>query len=431
MKVSIQTLGCKVNQSESSSIEGTLRNNDHQIVDKNGDPDVVIVNTCTVTERSDHESRQMIRKALRSGARVIATGCYAQLRPEELTEIKGLDLIVGNSGKQNIVNYLNKIKALGEKKCEHATVCVNKPANPLALQPYYSKRSRAFLKVQDGCNLACTYCAIPKARGKSRSLVMDSALKAVGELSLEGYKEIVLTGIHIGTYGFDLKPKSSLLEMMERITGMHPDIRIRLSSIEPQEVSDGLLTLIKERNICSYLHIPLQSGSDRILRSMNRRYNTDYYKQLINKIITEIPGIAIGTDIITGFPGESDKEFEQTVKFIEQLSLSYMHVFPYSKRPDTMASLLRDTISITVKKERAKKLIEISKKKRNAYMTRNLGRVLDVIVENREITNGYYSAISGNYLKILVKAEGLKSGQILNVVIRTLTDSVLLAEPMN
>ncbi|HDN95105.1 MAG TPA: radical SAM protein, partial [Nitrospirae bacterium] len=203
------------------------------------------------------------------------------------------------------------------------------------------------------------------------------------------------------------------------------------SSIEPQEVSDGLLTLIKERNICSYLHIPLQSGSDRILRSMNRRYNTDYYKQLINKIITEIPGIAIGTDIITGFPGESDKEFEQTVKFIEQLSLSYMHVFPYSKRPDTMASLLRDTISITVKKERAKKLIEISKKKRNAYMTRNLGRVLDVIVENREITNGYYSAISGNYLKILVKAEGLKSGQILNVVIRTLTDSVLLAEPMN
>ena len=431
MKISIQTLGCKVNQSESFSIEGTLRNNNYQIVDKNGDPDVVIVNTCTVTANSDQESRQMVRRALKSGACVIATGCYAQLRPEELTEIKGLDLIVGNSGKQDIVDHLNNINALGEEKGEHASVCVNKPANSLELQPYYSKRSRAFLKVQDGCNFACTYCAVPKARGKSRSLGMEDALKAVDELSSQGYKEIVLTGIHIGTYGLDLKPKSSFLELMDRMTGRYPDIRIRLSSIEPQEVTEDLLALIEERNICSHLHIPLQSGSDRILKLMNRRYNTDYYKQLINRIITEIPGIAIGTDIITGFPGESDKEFEQTVKFIEGLSLSYMHVFPYSKRPDTKASLLRDTISIKSKKDRAKKLIEISKIKKNAYMTQNLGRAVDVIVENKVITNGYYSAISDNYLKVLVKAEGLKSGQILNVVIKTLTGAGLFTEPVN
>ena len=431
MKISIQTLGCKVNQSESSSIEGTLRNNDHQIVDKNGGPDVVIVNTCTVTERSDHESRQMVRRALKSGARVIATGCYAQLRPEELTEIKGLDLIVGNSGKQDIIDYLNNINTHGEDKCEHASVCVDKPANLLKLQPYHSKRSRAFLKVQDGCNFACSYCAVPKARGKSRSLVIGEVLKAVGELGLQGYREIVLTGIHIGTYGLDLKPKSSLLELMDRITEGHPDVRIRLSSIEPQELSDGLLALIKERNICSHLHIPLQSGSDRILKLMNRRYTPGFYKQLINKIITEIPDIAIGTDIITGFPGESDKDFDNTVNFIEQLPLSYIHVFPYSKRPDTKALLLSDFISEKIKKDRVKKLVKISEYKKNNYISTNMGRVLDVIVQKKNVTTGYYVAISDNYLRLLVKAEGLKSGQNLKVRLRSLTDAGLLAEPLN
>ena len=324
MKISIQTLGCKVNQSESFSIEGTLRNNDHQIVDKDGDPDVVIVNTCTVTANSDHESRQMVRRALKSGARVIATGCYAQIRSEELTDINGLDLIVGNSGKQNIIDYLNNINVPGEEKCERASVFVDKPANPLALQPYYSKRSRAFMKVQDGCNFACSYCAVPKARGKSRSLAIEDVLKAVGELSNQGYREIILTGIHIGTYGLDLEPKTSLLELMDKITEGYPDIRIRLSSIEPQEVTEELLSLIKERNICSHLHIPLQSGSDRILKLMNRRYTTRQYQQLINRIITELPGISIGTDIITGFPGENDKDFKHTVKFIEQIGRAHV-----------------------------------------------------------------------------------------------------------
>ena len=431
MKISIQTLGCKVNQSESASIEGILRNNNYQIVDKNGNPDVVIVNTCTVTARSDHESRQMVRKALKCGAKVIATGCYAQLRPEELTEIKGLDLIVGNSGKQDIIDYLNNINARVEEKREHASVCVDKPSNPLELQPYYSTRSRAFLKVQDGCNFACSYCAVPKARGRSRSLSIEDALKAASELGSQGYREIVLTGIHIGTYGLDLKPKSSLLELMDRITEGNPSIRIRLSSIEPQELCDGLLTLIKEKNICSHLHIPLQSGSDRILKSMNRRYTTGLYQQLINKIITEIPDIAIGTDIIAGFPGESDKDFNDTVKFIDQLPFSYMHVFPYSKRPDTKALLLSDFISEKVKKDRVKKLMEISEYKKNNYMEKYVGKVLDVIVEKKNVKTGCYSAISCNYLRLSVKAGGLESGQNLKVRVISLADAGLLAEPLN
>lgn len=431
MKICIQTLGCKVNQSESFSIEGTLRNNDHQIVDKDGDPDVVIVNTCTVTANSDHESRQMVRRALKSGARVIATGCYAQLRPEELMDINGLDLIVGNSGKQDIIAYLNSINAPGEEKCKHASVFVDKPANPLKLQPYYSKRSRAFMKVQDGCNFACSYCAVPKARGKSRSLAIEDVLKAVGELNNQGYREIILTGIHIGTYGLDLEPKTSLLELMDKITEKCPDIRIRLSSIEPQEVTEELLYLIKERNICSHLHIPLQSGSDRILKLMNRRYTTRQYQQLINRIITELPGISIGTDIITGFPGESDKDFRHTVKFIEQLPLSYMHVFPYSKRPDTKASLMGDQISEKEKKSRVKKLMEISSNKKKAYISKNSGRVLNVIVEKRDITTGYYNAISDNYLRVYIISEGLKSGSNLRVRTGAITESGLMAEPLN
>ena len=431
MKIAIQTLGCKVNQSESSSIEGTLLNNNFLIVDKNGDPDVVIVNTCTVTARSDHESRQMVRKALKSGARVIATGCYAQLRPQELMKIQGLDLIVGNSGKQDILDHLNSINASRREGAGHTSVCIDKPDNLLKLQPYYSKRSRAFLKVQDGCNFACSYCAIPKARGKSRSLTVENILMAVSKLNLQGYREIVLTGIHIGTYGQDLRPETSLVELMDKMTEGYPDIRIRLSSIEPQEVTDELLTLMKERNICSHLHIPLQSGSDRILKLMNRRYTTSRYQQLINKIITEIPDIAIGTDIITGFPDESDKDFRSTVKFIEQLPLSYMHVFPYSKRPDTKALLLDDFISDQEKKERVKKLIKISTNKKKVYISKYSGRVLDVIVEKRDVNTGYYNAISDNYLKIYIKSKGLKQRSNLRVRTGAIMGAGLMAEPLD
>ena len=373
----------------------------------------------------------MVRKALKAGARVIATGCYAQLRPEELKEIEGLDLIVGNSDKQNILDHLKSIITAGKEKIKHSAVSVDKPANTLKLQPYYSKRSRAFLKIQDGCNMTCSYCAVPKARGHSRSLVMEDVLKAVEELSIQGYREIVLTGIHIGTYGLDLIPMTSLLELLDRVTKGHPDIRFRLSSIEPQEVTDELVGMIKERNICSHLHIPLQSGSDRILKLMNRRYTTGLYEQLINKIITRIPGISIGTDIITGFPGESDKDFDKTVKLLEQLPLSYMHIFRYSERPDTKALLLNDPISEQLKKNRAKKLMEISKYKKNRYIEINLGKVLDVIVEKQKVSNDYFNAISSNYLRLLVKAEGLKPGQSLQVKLRSVTDAGLLAEPLN
>ena len=414
-----------MNQSESASIEGVLRNNDYEIVDHSDSPDVCVINTCTVTAKSDYQSRQLIRKAVRSGARVIATGCYAQLKPKEISEIEGIDIVLGNSEKDGLLNYIQKVS--GNNK---PSVLVDQPTAPLKLNPYYSKRSRAFLKIQDGCNFSCTYCTVPLARGRSRSLGKRDVLEAVDKLAKDGYKEIVITGIHIGSYGSDLVRKSSLYEIVKEITESYPQIRIRLSSIEPQEFQMEFLDLIKEGKVCSHLHIPLQSGSDRILKAMNRRYSTGFFEQLINSILTECPDISIGTDLITGFPGESDTDFNTTVKFIKKLPISYLHVFPYSKRPNTKAALFEKQIDEKIRKNRVKKLLEMSKHKKLSYMKRSLGAILDVIVENKNKTGDYYSAISDNYLKVHIQSDSLASMQNLRVKFISLTDTELIAQPL-
>ncbi len=426
MKIAIQTLGCKVNQSESASMEGILRANNYQIVRHTDSPDVCIVNTCTVTAKSDYQSRQLIRKAVRSGARVIATGCYAQLRPDELTRINGIDLVVGNSGKDDIVSYLRNLSGSGG----NPSVIAASQASPLKIKPYFSGRSRAFLKIQDGCNSSCSYCTVPMARGKSRSLCPPDVLKAVERLAADGYREIVLTGIHIGSYGLDLRPESSLVDIVDSIVGNYPGIRIRLSSVEPQEFREELLAYIKEGRVCRHLHIPLQSGSDRILRAMNRGYTVGFFKQLIHRISSECPDISIGTDVIAGFPGETVKDFDDTVRLIEELPFSYLHVFPFSKRPQTGASLSANQIKDSVKKERVKTLISIGKNKKNIYMAKHLGSVLNVIVEKKNITTGFYNAISDNYLRLLVRSDTLQPGRQMQVRVISLTDAGLIAEPL-
>ncbi len=448
MRVAIQTLGCKVNQSESASIEGILRSNNYEIVNNTDNPDICIINTCTVTAKSDYQSRQLIRKAVKSGARVIATGCYAQLRPDELSKIQGLDLIIGNSEKDRIQEYIKKLslpsnppvsppskggikgKLNGRRGDFHTQIVVNSPNVPLTSKPYYSIRSRAFLKIQDGCNFSCSYCTVPLARGRSRSLSEKDLLTAVDYLNIDGYKEIVLSGIHIGSYGLDLQPESNLLTLVEKIAKTYTHVRLRLSSIEPQEFKNEFLTLIKKGLICSHLHIPLQSGSDKILMTMNRGYNTSFYRELINSIVSACPDISIGTDVIAGFPGESDKDFDDTVKFIEQLPLSYLHVFPYSKRPNTKAYLFSNQIDNKVKRSRVKKLIEIGKFQKNNYINKNLGRILDVIVEKKNKTNGFYSVISDNYVKLFVNCDHLSQGQRLRAKVVSLTNLGLIAKPI-
>ena len=426
MRVAIQTLGCKVNQSESASIEGILRNNNYEIVKSTDKADVFIVNTCTVTAKSDYQSRQLIRKAVRSGARVIATGCYAQLRAGEVSEIDGIDIIIGNSGKLDILNYLNKLNIKNGKPYTE----VDSPTTQLTALPYYSSRSRAFLKIQDGCNFSCSYCTVPLARGKSRSLTQEDVITASSRLASDGYKEIVLTGIHIGTYGLDLTPRGSLIEVVKRLVDNCPQLRIRLGSIEPHELKDEFLKLIADGAVCPHLHIPIQSGSDKILKAMNRGYTTEFFKQVINNIITSCPDVSIGTDLIVGFPGESDKDFNETVKFIDMLPLSYLHVFPYAKRPNTKASLFSDQIGDRIKKERVNSIIEIGKIKKKTYMMKNIGRILDVIVEKRSKSNGFYTAISDNYLRLFIKSNTIGSGERLKARVTSLTETGLIVEPL-
>ncbi len=425
MKISIKTLGCKVNQSESASIEGALRQSGHEIVPTFQDnPDICIVNTCTVTAKSDYQSRQFIRRAVKSGAKVIATGCYAQLRPDELTKIQGIDLILGNSKKHNLHEYLKKLSFVDNN------VQVDSPEVSMLSGAYYSNRTRAFLKIQDGCNFSCTYCTVPMARGKSRSLSPNDVLKAIEKLSAQDYKEIVLTGIHIGCYGLELQPESSLLEIVKKIIETNLQIRIRLSSVEPQEFDKDFLMLIKHSTVCQHVHIPLQSGSDKILKAMNRKYSTSYFKELINDIISACPDISIGTDIIAGFPGESEKDFEDTVRFLDELPLSYIHVFPYSKRPDTKAAELKTQIIKDVKKNRVIQILEISKIKKNAYMAKHLGQILNVLVETKESTDGFYRAISNNYIRPLVRADNLIAGQMVQVKACSLKNDELICEPI-
>ena len=427
MKISIVTLGCKVNQSESASIEGVLREGGHEIVGSAETPDVTIINTCTVTAKSDYQSRQMIRRAVKSGSRVIATGCYAQLRPDELSAIKGLDFIVGNSGKTNMLEYL---KRLPESACEIKRT-VESPEYPLTSQPYFSARTRAFLKIQDGCNLTCTYCAVPLARGRSRSLKPEYIFNAVERLASDGYKEIVLTGIHIGVYGLELKPKSTLYEIVDKTVTRYPQMRFRLSSIEPQEFDDSFLDLIKGNMLCQHLHIPLQSGADTVLKKMGRNYNISFFRSLIEKILSTCPDISIGTDLIIGFPGETEDDFNETIKFIEEIPLSYIHVFPYSKRPDTPAKSFSGHLSSEVKKRRVIKALDITKRKKSNYLSKQLNKKLDVIVEQNAVTNGYYRAISGNYIRPLVEAKALQAGQRLDVQGIALKNQELICKPFH
>jgi threonylcarbamoyladenosine tRNA methylthiotransferase MtaB len=424
MKVAIQTLGCKVNQSESASIEGLLRSNNYEVVKHDDSPDVWIINTCTVTAKSDYQSRQLIRRAVKSGACVIATGCYAQLKPDDISKIDGLSLAIGNSEKTNIIEHIKKLST----KKSNTSITMRPPDSPLMYQPYYSNRSRAFLKIQDGCNFSCSYCTVPLARGRSRSLQPDDVMLSVRELFDSGYREIVLTGIHIGAYGRDIHNRNSLIDIIKKIVTSFPDIRIRLSSIEPQEFDDEMLSLMKDGNVCRHLHFPLQSGSGRILKLMNRGYSTHNYAQLINRVLTAYPDISIGADIIAGFPGETDEDFHDTVKFVNDLPLSYFHIFPYSKRPNTKAAISADHVDEKIKKKRVQILLDISNKKKYYYMERNINRDLDVIVEQKSQKTGSYKVLSDNYLKIDLEADNLTPGDRLRARVISLTEGKLRGE---
>jgi threonylcarbamoyladenosine tRNA methylthiotransferase MtaB len=394
VKVAVLTLGCRVNQSESSQIEGCLRNQGFSVVSLSGNPDYCIINTCTVTAKSDYQSRQLIRRAVRSGAQVIVTGCYSQLRPEEILKIDTRIRIVKNADKLQDIKALFKIISGSDLS--------------------YSSRSRPLVKVQDGCNYSCSYCIVHRARGKSRSVAPHDIIRQIQTYAETGYKEVVLTGIHLGSYGQDLDPQLALSQLLSNIlkdTNIH---RIRLSSIEVGEVDDELIDLLRSERICRHIHLPLQSGDENILRLMNRTYTSRAYLSTVEKIFYHLPDICLGADVIVGFPGEGKDEFARTKAMLDSIPISYMHIFPYSPRPGTPASVMTGQIDEIEKKRRFAELDDLNGKKRKAYISSQIGRVLEVVVEERQRPD-LCLGTSGNYLKVEIAAEGIPGKTCLNI----------------
>jgi threonylcarbamoyladenosine tRNA methylthiotransferase MtaB len=410
MKVSLLTLGCRVNQSESHVIEGTLKKNGVTIVDLSKKPDFCIVNTCTVTARSDYNSRQLIRRAARAGAKVIVTGCYSQIRPSDVSSLQGVEKVVDINDKYDIVSMITSKEA------------------DLHFVNY--GRSRPYLKVQDGCNFRCSYCTVPMARGRSRSIPVKDVLERAKAIEERGYSEIVLTGIHLGTYGHDLPVRTNINSLLKSLLKETKIQRIRLSSIEINEIDDELVESIKDDRICNHLHIPLQSGSDKILRLMRRNYTSDNFALRLSQIEKRMKNISIGTDIIVGFPEEGGEEFESTFDLVGGLPFSYLHVFPFSVRPGTEAAVMMGRPSSNAITERMAKMIELGRRKKYDYMKRQINGKLDIVLEER-VNKGTVVGTSGNYLKISVNLGQFENGTLVSVRPTGIADDMLIGNVIN
>jgi len=403
--VSLHTLGCKLNYSETSTIAGKFHKNGYNIMEYGEKSDVFVLNTCSVTDNADKECRQIIRSVLNKNpdTYIIITGCYAQLQPHEIAAIHGVDLVLGAKEKFNLFKYIENL----EKK--NISCVFTSPIDEVTDFEYaYSSdidsRTRAFLKIQDGCDFNCSFCTIPLARGASRSLSIDKVIDNAKKLLDSGYKEIVLTGVNTGDYNYQTTTDTNLLkyrliDVLFRLDKLHIP-RIRISSIEPNLLNDEIIQLVKSsKNFCRHFHIPLQSGDKDILKIMRRRYNTGYYEGLIYKIKEEIPDAGIGADVIVGFPGETGENFENTFNFLEELPLSYLHVFSYSERKDTHAVTLPGSVDIAERKKRSSILRKLSDKKREIFYEKNINKIHNVLFETVKKDNTIYG-FTDNYIKV-------------------------------
>lgn len=419
MKISLQSLGCKVNQAEISQMSEALRKHGHSVVGPAESPDMCLINTCSVTAKSDYQSRQLIRRAARSGARVLVTGCYSELNPQAVRQIPGVEAIIKNSDKHHIINNLSDI-------CNDITLTAEEQVKD---SPVFEKRARRIVKVQDGCDASCSYCLIPAARGRSRSFSVDYVLDEVQKAVALGFNEVVLTAVHLGAYGRDHSPRYSLATLISEILAKTQVPRIRLSSLEVAELSDSLIELLSDRRVCPHLHIPLQSGDDEILKKMNRGYNTAYFQKKVERLLSQYPGISLGTDVICGFPGEGGDQFERTFNFISEIPFSYLHVFPFSPRPGTRAFDMLGKVDEKVKKQRCRSLRALSDKKKSLYMEKQVGRTLQIILEEQD-AQGCFFGTSENYMRVRLDVEdsgaGLSRGGLLPVRITACEEGGLL-----
>jgi threonylcarbamoyladenosine tRNA methylthiotransferase MtaB len=407
MRIAITTLGCKINQYDSAVIHSRLEDH-HSIVRFEEAADCYIINTCTVTDRADWEARQLVRRARRRNpaAKILVTGCYAQVNPEEVAGVPGVDYVVGLNRLDDLVRFVAQDSAMDDRvavsdvKRERGVPVIGTRALP--------GHTRAFLKIQEGCNYSCTYCIIPAARGLSRSVAPREVLEQLKQLAGSGYKEVVLTGIHLGGYGQDLRPRIDLTGLAEMIAASGLISRLRLSSLDPRELPDRLIDLIASSQvICPHLHVCAQAGADDTLTRMRRNYDTGYYRDLLARVRERLPEAALGSDIIVGFPGESERHFESSLEYFASLPLTYFHVFPYSTRRGTPAASLGDQVPIGVKKTRAHRMRELGVQKKRAFCLSFVGWRLAVLIEDKlDVKTGARRGFTRNYLPVNVRSSG-------------------------
>lgn len=402
-KVAFYTLGCKLNFSETSTIARDFQNEGFERVDFEEIADIYVINTCSVTDNADKQFKQIVKKAMKlnENAFVVAVGCYAQLKPEELAAVDGVDLVLGATEKFKITDYINDLTK-NDRGEVHS--CEIEEADFYVGSYSIGDRTRAFLKVQDGCDYKCTYCTIPLARGISRSDALENVLKNASEISQQGIKEIVLTGVNIGDYGKgefgNKKHEHTFLDLVKALDEVEGIERLRISSIEPNLLKNETIEFVaKSRTFVPHFHIPLQSGSDAILKKMKRRYLREVYTDRVSKIREVMPHACIGVDVIVGFPGETDEHFLETYHFLNELAISYLHVFTYSERDNTEAAIMDGVVPANVRSKRSKMLRGLSVKKRRAFYESQIGTNRTVLFES-ENKEGYIHGFTENYVKV-------------------------------
>lgn len=416
--VAFHTLGCKVNHYETEAIWQLFKEADYERVDFETNADVFVINTCTVTNTGDKKSRQVIRRAIRQNpeAVVCVTGCYAQTSPAEIMEIPGVDVVVGTQDRTKLIGYIEAFKKERQPINGVGNIMKNRTYEELEV-PYFTDRTRASLKIQEGCNNFCTFCIIPWARGLMRSRDPEKVIEQAIKLVDSGYKEIVLTVIHTGGYGQDLKDYNlaQLLRDLETVNGLE---RIRISSIEASQLTDEVISVIeRSEKVVRHLHIPLQSGSDSVLKRMRRKYTMAHFSERLTRLHEALPGLAVTSDVIVGFPGETEEEFQETYDFIVDHQFSELHVFPYSSRIGTPAARMDNQVDENIKNERVHRLINLSDQLAKAYASKFNHEVLEVIPEEAGSTPGTLVGFADNYMKVEFEGDESLIGELVKVKI--------------
>ncbi len=423
-KAAFYTLGCKVNQYETEAMTELFSDAGYEICDFNDHADVYVINTCSVTNMGDRKSRQIIRRAKKNNpnAVIAVTGCYAQTAPDEVLGLDGVNIVIGNKDRKNIVSLVEEITS--ESHINHVSdIMTNHEFEELHIKKY-DNRTRAFIKIQEGCSQFCSYCIIPYARGPVRSRNSDEIIKEIEKLSKNGFKEFILVGIHVASYGKDLEDTSleKLINQVDKIDGVE---RIRLSSIEPMTLNKEFVDSIKNaKKLCPHFHISLQSGCDETLKRMNRKYTTSEYKEIVDGLRKAFDDVAITTDIMVGFPGETEEEFEKTIQFIREINFSDAHVFQYSPRRGTPAARRTDQISPEIKEKRSKIVIQETRKTRDAYLKSFLGKTMKVLFEQPS-SDGLYEGKTANYITVHVPYSENLNDQFRSVFLDSLKDGII------